>query len=267
MSEPTTTKAHPAHEHGVPADTDAFQRWHGALEKRHMADLTFQEVRRAVQALSVAYVHKRGSSVEGALDGAGKRAAFALFYAPLHFLTVRSIIRRIGAGASVNKILDLGCGTGTAGAAWALETGKDVPLVGIERHSWAAGEARWTWRTLGLRGTIRCMDLTQAPIGVPGAGIVAAFTINELDPGQRGHIRNKLLAAHRSGASILIVEPVSRRIAPWWNEWADAFNDAGGEIGEWRIGAELPASLRLMDKAAHLDHRELTARSLWLPRG
>lgn len=266
MSEPKTARAHPADERGVSSDADPFPRWYRALEKRHLDDLTFQEVRRAVQALSVAYVHKRGSRLEGALDGAGKRAAFALFYSPLHFLTVRSVIRRTGAGARVKKILDLGCGTGAAGAAWALEAANDTPLVGVERHSWAANEARWTYRTLGLRGTIRCVDLTRQPMGGAGAGIVAAFTINELDAGQRGHVLNKLIAAHHGGASILIVEPVARRVAPWWDEWAEAFKDAGPRIGEWRIPTELPASLRLMDKAAHLDHRELTARSLWIPR-
>ncbi|HKQ60062.1 MAG TPA: hypothetical protein VJS92_02180, partial [Candidatus Polarisedimenticolaceae bacterium] len=39
---------------------------------------------------------------------------------------------------------------------------------------------------------------------------------------------------------------------------------AGGRADEWRLPAELPEPLRKLDRAAGLDHRELTARSLWL---
>ena len=42
-----------------------------------------------------------------ALDGAGKRAAFALFYAPLHFLTLSRIVQSIGGPAQrINSLLD-----------------------------------------------------------------------------------------------------------------------------------------------------------------
>ena len=58
--------------------------WVAALEARHLADLRVQEATRAVCALSSAYVERRGERMRGALDSAGKRAAFALFYAPLH---------------------------------------------------------------------------------------------------------------------------------------------------------------------------------------
>ena len=55
------------------------------------------------------------------LDTAGKRAAFALFYGPLHFLTVQAIVIALGAHARpLQMIADLGCGTGVGGAAWAL---------------------------------------------------------------------------------------------------------------------------------------------------
>ena len=73
---------------------DAVGRWLAALEARHLRDLTFAEVRRALQALSATYVQQRGRLPGGAaLEGAGKRAAFALFYGPLHFLAVREVVR------------------------------------------------------------------------------------------------------------------------------------------------------------------------------
>ena len=55
-----------------------FAGWLEAIESRHLADLTFSEVSRALRALSYIYVERRrGSMVRGAaLSGAGKRAAF-----------------------------------------------------------------------------------------------------------------------------------------------------------------------------------------------
>src|SRR5687768_1335696 len=103
----------------------AFDQWLRALETRHLADLRFQEVTRALRALSSVYVERRRetSVSRAALDSAGKRAAFALFYGPLHFLVTHSIIQTVAAGDRVDRLVDLGCGTGAAGAAWALAAG------------------------------------------------------------------------------------------------------------------------------------------------
>ena len=79
---------------------------------------------KAVRALSARYVERRaGLADRSPLDSAGKRAAFAAYYAPLHFLTTREVVRASGAASadSIDRILDLGCGTGAASAAWALE--------------------------------------------------------------------------------------------------------------------------------------------------
>ena len=79
---------------------DTFTTWLSALEARHLADLRVPEVTRALRALSSAYVERRHKVASGAtLDSAGKRAAFALFYGPLHFLTVAHVIRELAAAA------------------------------------------------------------------------------------------------------------------------------------------------------------------------
>src|ERR1051325_5124327 len=97
-----------------------FQAWMQSLETTHLADLTFSEVSRSLRALSSAYVERRTRLTEGAaLSGAGKRAAFALFYGPLHFLLVRHVVTSLGGPTAFNGILvDLGCGTGASSAAW-----------------------------------------------------------------------------------------------------------------------------------------------------
>src|SRR5918994_264663 len=82
------------------ATPQIFTEWLAALEARHLADLRVPEVTRALRALSSAYVERRHKVAAGAtLDSAGKRAAFALFYAPLHFIIVSHVVRAIGAVA------------------------------------------------------------------------------------------------------------------------------------------------------------------------
>ena len=77
----------------------AFDLWIQSLEARHLSDLRFPEVSRALRALSSTYIERRGSILHGAaLGGAGKRAAFALFYGPLHYLIVEELVRRDVAG-------------------------------------------------------------------------------------------------------------------------------------------------------------------------
>ena len=246
---------------------DPFPAWVEALEARHTKELTFAEVRRALQALSSLYVRRGERLAEGeALGTAGKRAAFALFYAPLHFLTVRGIVRALDAATPAPRaILDLGCGTGVAGAAWAIEAGPRVTVAGVERSGWAAAEARFTFSRLGLRGEARRGDLLREALPGKGGGVVCAFVVNELAEDARVSLLARMLAAARAGARVLVVEPIARGVAPWWPRWSEAFRGAGGRADEWRFPAALPPPLARLDRAAALDHRELTARSLWLP--
>jgi predicted RNA methylase len=250
---------------------DPFSRWSDALEQRHLAHLNFAEVRRGVQALSSLYVERRDRIARGsALDGAGKRAAFAFFFSPLHFLLVQNIVRGLGAlvpvgpVASHKTILDLGCGTGSAGAAWALEM-KTLPAIkGVDRNPWVLQEAKFTYQALGLRGTVRSADVTTISIP-PDTAVISAFTMNELESSAREKFLTEFIRASRRGSSVLIVEPIARRLTSWWDNWAREVTAAGGMENSWRFPVKLPERLALMDRAAGLVHRELTGRSLWLP--
>ena len=92
------------------AGDEIFHGWVGALEARHLERCSFSEVRRALQALSSLYVERRRKlSSGGALAGHGKRAAFALYYGPLHFLIVREIVRAHGGSVAVAS--EAGSGT------------------------------------------------------------------------------------------------------------------------------------------------------------
>jgi len=248
--------------------TDPFAAYYDALEKRHLAELTFSEVRRALQALSSIYVERRERVTGGVLDGAGKRAAFALYYGPMHFLLVRGIVRALPPPVRTpRRLLDLGCGTGTAGAAWALECEPKARVEGVDRSGWAVAEARWTLSRFGLDARATRGNAATAPLPGGRSGVLAAFTVNELAGEPRGRLLGRLLEAARLGCTVLVVEPIARRLNPWWPEWAQAVRAAGGREDEWRFRPELPERLALLGKAAGLDFRELTGRSLALPGG
>lgn len=243
---------------------DAFDRWIRDLEARHLADLTFPEVSRALRALSSAYVERRKKLRDGAaLSGAGKRAAFALFYAPLHFLLVRHVASQVGAAAATRRpVVDLGCGTGVGAAAWASVAPAES-VLGIDRHPWAVEEARRTYRAFDLRGTARVDDLTKAAWPARSM-VIAAYAINELDVPARAAINARMLEHAQRGGRIVIVEPLAGFVAPWWSEWRAAWTERGGRSDEWRVRLELPTIVAKLDRAAGLNHRELTGRTLTL---
>jgi len=249
----------------VPENRKAtFEKWFAAVERRHLSKLTFSEVRRALAALSSIYVERRERLESGAaLEGEGKRAAFALFYSPLHFLTIRGIVRALGLSTpSPRRILDLGCGTGAAGAAWALECPALPSLLGLDRNGWAVSETRWTYAALGLGGEARRGEGIRARLSGEGEAILVAFMVNELSSDERADFLPRLLDAAKGGRQVLVVEPIARRAFPWWEDWSAAFRSAGGRSDDWRFPIELPETLRLLDQATGMDHRELTARSL-----
>ena len=245
---------------------DRFAHWIAALEAKHLAELTFPEVSRALRALSSTYVERRQKLAQGAaLSGAGKRAAFALFYGPLHHLLVSHIVENLpNASANVQTLLDLGCGTGASGAAWAAACAKPPRLVGIDRHPWAIGEAAATYRAFRIPATVRQGDIATAMLPKGPVSILAAFTMNELGDAERDALLARLVERGAQGDRVLIVEPLAGFVARWWNRWRETFEAAGGRADEWRLRTELPPIVAKLDRAAGLNHREITGRSLWL---
>ena len=256
---------------------DRFARWLTALEARHLAELTFSEVSRALRALSSTYVERRQKLASGAaLSGAGKRAAFALFYGPLHHLLIAHIVASLpDATAKVDTLLDLGCGTGASGAAWAAAcrassvdaTREGGPrVIGIDRHPWVLSEAAAAYRAFGIPATVRQADVAAFAFPKGPVAVLAAFTMNELPDPERDALLARLVERARHGDRVLIVEPLAGFVARWWNRWRDTVEAAGGRADEWRLRTELPAIVAKLDRAAGLNHREITGRSLWLAR-
>ena len=249
------------------ADDDVlsrFDEWLAALETRHLADLRPAEVTRGLRALSSAYVERRHKVAQGtALDGAGKRAAFALYYGPLHFLVVQRVVSALGSHR-LKRVVDLGCGTGAGGAAWASMSTDPagVKVVGMDRHPWAVEEARWTYRFFGIDGSARVGDLARLPPASAETAFLAAYVLNELPVASRERLQEALLDGAARGASVLIVEPIARGITPWWDETAACFRRAGARVDEWRFPTILSPALARFSRAAGLRTSELTCRTI-----
>jgi SAM-dependent methyltransferase len=245
---------------------ELFQSWLAGLERRHLADLRFSEVTRGLRALSSTYVERRASALAGhrALEGAGKRAALALYYGPLHFLLTTAVLREVGRDPAAGLVVDLGCGTGASGAAAALATRPASRVIGVDVQMWAVEEARATYTAFGLDGDVRPGALSRARLPRDTSLIVVAFVANELRDDERRALLARLTEAVARGPALLVIEPIARRIAPWWREWADHVRALGGRADEWRFSLEPPPSVARLAHAAGLRPEELTARSLWV---
>ena len=240
-----------------------FQTFLKELEERQLANLRFSEVTRALRALSSTYVERRESALADhkALDGAGKRAAFALYYGPIHFLLIQHIVRELGATFAPGVVVDLGCGTGVGGAAIATSTSPPLRVFGVDTHPWTLDEARFTYRAFGLHADVRRAHAAKTRFPNDTSVIVAAFVVNELNDHDRAVLLDNLKTAR---THVLIVEPISQRISPWWNQWADEFTRLGGRADIWKARIDPPPTVKRLAKAAGLRPDMLTARSLFV---
>lgn len=249
----------------------AFDAWLSDTVSRHSRELAFREIRRGVQALSTLYVQRReGVDLAArAIEGRGKRAAAATCFAPLHFLTVHHLLGAIGPArlGEVRRVLDLGCGTGAAGAGAATTLvaagGAPPRVVAVDRSGFALAEARATYAAFGLTArTVR----GALPAALPAAGagdlLVLGWAVNELDARARAGLLTGARRAIASGARLLLLEPLAGAASPWWRETAQALAPLGVEEPRHKVRVALPEWLARLDAATGLDHRVLGARAL-----
>jgi hypothetical protein len=251
------------HNEAVTASPEIVLHWLDALHARHVAPYRPKDFTHALQALSVRYVERRKElPARSPLDSAGKRAAFAAFYAPLHFLTVQEVLKEVAGTSAPPRIADLGCGTGVCGAAWALR--HDAVVAGVDDNPWAVDEARWNLKTLGIDGRVTRGDLAAVVKGsVAVDAIVLGWAVNELTTETRHAILPKLVAFAAERGPVLIVEPLSRAASPWWREWVAAFAPARARDDEWKFQIEQPAMLKELSHRAGFRRDVLGARSIW----
>jgi hypothetical protein len=247
-----------------------FDAWLAAAVARHEPPLRFREVRRGVQALSHLYVEGRvGSDLAArASEGRAKRAALATCFAPLHFLATRYAAEALDPAqlARVARIVDLGCGTGAAGAALAGACRERPRLLAIDRSGWALGEARHTYAAFGLHArTLR----RRLPGGLPAARRgdlwLLGWMLNELAEAERQELLERLEQAQAAGAALLVLEPLAGRLVPWWPGVLRRFAPAGARAAEVKRRILRPERIAALDAASGLDHRVVGARLMFVP--
>lgn len=243
-----------------------FDAWLAATVARHTADLEFRELRKGAQALSWLYVERRGEVdlAARAVDGRGKRAALASYYAPLHFLAAQHALAQIGPTrlGAVRRVFDLGCGTGATGAAVA-RTLDSANVVAIDRSGFALSEARHTYAAFRLLAQTRRAQLPGAsPRPAAGELWVLGWAVNELDERSRNALGERLVRALESGVRVLLLEPLAGGVVPWWSEWCTELARLGVVDRESKARVALPEWVAHVDRAAGLDHRVVGARVL-----
>ena len=258
---------------------DPVDAWVRSLVERHTRAFTRSEFLKSVRALSARYVERRADLPgRSPLDSPGKRAAFAAFYAPLHLITVQAVVRALDlTGSRVSAITDLGCGTGAAGAGWALACQVRPQLTGVDRLAWPLGEAAWNWQALGVTGRTRRADIPDVieelargfrhgrPVRDSGFGaLLLGWAVNELDTSARHRVLQALVTLAAAGTAALIVEPIARGATPWWPEWQDTLTPLGARCDDWRFETPLPPALAELDREAGFRRDGLAARSCWI---
>ena len=62
----------------------------------------------------------------------------------------------------------------------------------------------------------------------------------ELGADERERLLRSLAESVEAGARVLVIEPISRRVVPWWDRWAERFLELGGRDDRWRFPGEPP---------------------------
>ncbi len=231
--------------------------------------LEFKEIRKGVQALSSLYVERReGRDLSArAVEGEGKRAALATYYAPLHFLCAWHLFgdeTRDATASEPDTLFDLGCGTGAAGAAVARRLPRSPRVVGIDRSGYALREARRTHAAFGVAGSTRRGRLPRAlPAPRPGDVWLFAYALNEFSDSDREQTLKALCEAHSAGVRTLILEPLAGAATRWWPAWRRELEPLGLRFGTIKRSLARPEWIARLDRAASLDHRVLGARVAW----
>ena len=246
--------------------SDDLEAWFCAELPHHLPPLDRRELRKGIQSLSSVYL-SRGAGIESrAASSRARQAASALFFGPLHSLSTQVVLGSLPPPEVPQAcVVDLGCGSGAVGAT-VVRCGYGERVEGLDTAAWAVPAARRTYEALGVSGSARKGRLPGA-LGWPSGPrlLVFGWSLNELTEADRAQVRQRVESGLRKGCGLLLIEPLSRRITPWWDDWSRKLRRLGVSAHQAKAHVALPPCLRDLDRAAGMDHRILGARALYRP--
>ena len=250
------------------------EAWLEALERRHLADLTMSEVARALRALSSCYVERRSKLAEGgALSSAGQaRGVRALLWPAASARHARDCRRRC-------HLRQIRSPTSSISGAEPVPPAPPGPSrLGVAARFAASIVIRGRSRKrAGPTGSFSC-DGRVVQASIAAHGMLQKRSAAEARPGTASSRRTPSTSSRPTASlhccslarRLMRREPAfwsSSRLpggsSPWWRDWQTAIERAGGRADEWRFPADLPPTQLALARAAGLDPRELTARSLF----
>jgi hypothetical protein len=96
--------------------------------------------------------------------------------------------------------------------------------------------------------------------------VVLGWTVNELPAESRTQLRRVLEGLAARGTALLVIEPISRRVSPWWDQWTAALDGPRTRCDEWAFDLALPAVLANLDRDAGFRREQIKARTIWVGR-
>jgi len=166
----------------------------------------------SLKAISSAYVsHESGAKLSSPIDSAKAAKAYALYYTPINAAKVLHLLKQIKVESSELRVLDLGCGPGTAGLALLASLNCSIKLTCVESSREmrnVAKELLTNFKGVGLLSQLRILE-TISDLGADEKFdlIIAANVLAEMSDDLALKAVEKLAKSTAPGGHLILLEP------------------------------------------------------------
>jgi SAM-dependent methyltransferase len=166
----------------------------------------------SLKAISSAYVsHESGAKLSSPIDSAKAAKAYALYYTPINAAKVLHLLKQIKVESSELRVLDLGCGPGTAGLALLASLNCSIKLTCVESSREmrnVAKELLTNFKGVGSLSQLRILE-TISDLGADEKFdlIIAANVLAEMSDDLALKAVEKLAKSTAPGGHLILLEP------------------------------------------------------------
>lgn len=164
-----------------------------------------------ITQISDSYVsHAVGRTLSSPITSIQSAQGYALYYTPINAAKVVHLIPKLSLPQRELRVLDLGCGPGTAGLALLASLDQSIHLTCVETSAPMRTVAEKLLATFRGRGTLRSLSILPAlpsPTTEPFDLIIAANVLAELNTAQGEETALALSRRLSDDGHLLIIEP------------------------------------------------------------